>query len=405
MNNSLSVETIGAVKATIPFLAQNGSKLTEHFYQRLFKHNPEVKSYFNLSNQESGAQQKALGGAICAFAQNIETPENLAEAISRIGSKHVSLGIKPEHYPIVGEHLLASIDDLLNPAPPEVLKAWGEAYHFLADVLIGAEKDLYKKQLEQEGGWNDFREMTIIDKKHESQLITSFYLKPKDGGILPKFKPGQYITVRIPTESSSTTMRNYSLSGSVEWDHYRISVKREVSAHGDTPEGYASSYLHTKTSVGDIIEVGPPCGDFYLQDHSEQAPILLLSGGVGITPLLAMLHQVGSNPVTFLHGATDGDHHAMRDEVNRIASQHENITAHFRYSAPSDQDLENQYHHSTGRFTEEFLTPFITPETEVYFCCPKPVMRLIYQTLKAIEHPTEKIHYEFFGPQDELENE
>ena len=117
-----------------------------------------------------------------------------------------------------------------------------------------------------------------------------------------------------------------------------------------------------------------------------------------------MLHQVGSNPVTFLHGSIDGNHHAMRDEVSTLADEHENITAHFRYSAPSEQDIENQHHHSSGLFTEEFMGQFITPETEIYFCGPQPMMRHIYKALNAIDHPAEKTHYEFFGPQEDLEN-
>ncbi len=403
MSVPLSKKTIETVKATIPFLAENGVKLTEHFYQRLFTGNPEVKAFFNHANQESGAQQRALGGAICAFAQNIETPENLVTAVSNIGSKHASLGVKPEHYPIVGEHLLGSIDDLLNPAPPEVLEAWGEAYGFLADLLISAEKDLYDEQISQEGGWNGFREMEIFRREHESKWITSFYLKPKDAGTLPKFKPGQYITVRIPTPDGSTTMRNYSLSGSPDWDFYRISVKREVPRNSDTPEGYASSYLHTQLALGDSIELGPPCGDFFLQEHQQSTPILLLSGGVGITPLLSMFHAVTANPTTFLHGATNGENHALKEEVTQRAEEHSHLSAHFRYSAPSKEDERDQNHHSSGRFTEEFLSEFITPETEIYFCGPKAMMIQIYQFLKRTNHPTAQIHYEFFGPQEELE--
>lgn len=402
MTNSLSKETIETVKQTIPFLTENGVKLTEHFYQRLFTGNPEVKALFNTANQESGAQQRALGGAICAFAQNIETPQNLIDAVNRISNKHASLGIKPEHYPIVGKHLLGSIDDLLDPAPPEVLKAWEEAYGFLADTLIDAEKSLYVNQCRQEGGWNDFREMEVFRREHESTWITSFYMRPKNGGSLPKFKPGQYITVRIPTPDGSTTMRNYSLSGSPDWDFYRISVKREVPRHADTPEGYVSSYLHTKVAAGDTLELGPPCGDFVLREHSSTTPILLLSGGVGITPLLSMLHSIKGNLTTFLHGAINGENHALREEVEKIVGNRTHLSAHFRYSAPSQEDEQNQHYHSAGLFSEAFLTKFITPETEVYFCGPKPMMQHVYKALKSFTHPAEKMHYEFFGPQEDL---
>ncbi len=410
MSHHLSQSTIETVKATIPFLQQNGEALTRHFYQRLFEGNPEVKAFFNVSNQESGTQQRALGGAICAFAQNIETPEVLAAAVSRIANKHASLGIKPEHYPIVGEHLLGSIDDLLNPAPPEILEAWGQAYGFLAEVMIGAEDEIYTEQETKVGGWAGFRFLEVVRREQESQWITSFYLKPTDGKPLPPFQPGQYLTVRVPTPFSNTpgepatTLRNYSLSGSPDWDCYRISVKREVPHHADTPEGYVSSHLHTKVSVGDSLEIGPPCGDFFLQEHDPETPILLLSGGVGITPLMSMLHQIDQNPVTFLHGAISGENHALRGEVEELVSQRSHTKAHFRYSTPTEQDQQEQHHHSEGYFTPEFLQDFITPQTEVYFCGPKIMMKHVLAALRKFEHPDDQIHFEFFGPQEELED-
>ncbi len=411
MSNPLSAATIETVKSTIPFLQENGVKLTEHFYKRLFAGNPEVKEYFNNSNQEAGIQQRALGGAICAFAQNIETPENLASAVNKISNKHASLGIQPEHYPIVGEHLLGSINDLLDPAPPEILEAWGEAYGFLADIMIQAETAIYDEQANHEGGWNGFRKMEVFKREHESKWITSFYLRPCDGCPIIPFKSGQYLTVRVPTAENKsadpadalTTMRNYSLSGSPQWDHYRITVKREVPRHADTPEGYVSSYLHTKTSVGDILEIGPPCGDFFLYEHSPETPLLLLSGGVGLTPLLSILHSVKDNPTTFIHAAINGENHALRDEVNALSEEKENIKVHFRYSAPSAEDEHNTPHHSSGLISDEFLKEFLTPDTEIYFCGPKPMMQHIYKALKKLGHPEEKTHFEFFGPQEELE--
>ncbi|MDB4618081.1 NO-inducible flavohemoprotein [Akkermansiaceae bacterium] len=401
--SALSPETIATIKTTIPFLQENGVQLTEHFYKRMFAGNPEVKEYFNTSNQEAGVQQKALGGAICAFAQNLETPENLASAVSRISNKHASLGIKPEHYPIVGKHLLGSIDDLLDPAPPEILTAWSEAYGFLAEVLINAEKTIYKEQALPKGGWNGFRKMEVFKREHESQWITSFYLRPCDPCPVIPFKSGQYLTVRVPTSDGSTTMRNYSLSGSPEWDHYRISVKREVPRVADTPEGFVSSYLHTQVTVGDVLEIGPPCGDFVLASHSPQTPLLLLSGGVGLTPLLSMLHSVGDQPTTFLHAAINGESHALRDEVTQLAEAKENVNYHFLYSAPTPEDTRNANYHSSGLISQEFLADFITPSTHIYFCGPKPMMQHIYKALKAINHPEAQTHFEFFGPQEELE--
>ena len=398
MSDPLSKQTIDTVKATIPFLMENGRALTDHFYKRLFEGNPEVKAYFNTANQAGGTQQAALGGAICAFAQNIETPENLESAIERISNKHASLGVKPEHYPVVGEHLLGSIDDLLNPAPKEVLDAWAEAYGFLAGVMISAEENLYTSQREKEHGWNDFKHFTVTRRKKESELITSFYLKPSDGAGVPNFKAGQYLTVRFP-QGDSTTMRNYSLSGSNQWDEYRISVKREDAHQSDTPDGYVSHYLHEKVAVGSEIEVAPPCGDFFLHENVGNPPILFIAGGVGITPLLSMLHACKpGQPVTFIQCSINGQHHAFRAELRELAEE-KGATLHFRYSNPSEQDALEKHFHSEGFTNTEFLREFLTPDTQVYFCGPMPMMNNINASLKELDHPVQQTHSEVFAPQ------
>lgn len=140
----LSEKTIAVVKSTAPILAQHGETLTRHFYKRLFEHHPEIVPMFDAANQASGKQQKALAVAIAAYAANIDRLEALGKAIETIAQKHVSYAVKPEHYPIVGENLLASIREVLGEtATEEVITAWTEAYAFLSDVLIGREKEIY----------------------------------------------------------------------------------------------------------------------------------------------------------------------------------------------------------------------------------------------------------------------
>mgnify|MGYP003678403262 CR=1 FL=1 len=384
----LTPETIATVKATIPFLSENALKLTCEFYQQMFRENPEVKEFFNPAHQASGAQQGALAGAVCAFAQNIETPENLASAVSLIAHKHVSLGVKPEHYPIVGKHLLGAIDTLLNPAPPEILEAWGQAYGFLTEVLTGAEEGLFAEK-----PWQGFKSFRIARKVAESDSITSFYLKAEDGSPAPAFLPGQYLTVRIPAADGTTTMRNYSLSSYGNDDFLRISVKRENGGH-------ASNYLHNTLTEDNSIEVAAPGGDFVFDFEKGHAPVLLLSGGVGITPILSMLHANagGDSLVNFVHGAINGASHAFKDEVDALVEEHDNLSRHYRYSDPEEGDECD----STGFLDLAMIEGFLTPETEVYFCGPKPMMALVHSVLSELGHPAEKVHFEFFGPQEEL---
>src|SRR6187402_1149259 len=140
----LSQQTIDIVKSTAPILEQHGETLTRHFYERMFRVNPEVAPFFNPAHQAAGSQQKALAGAICAYAANIDNLEVLGGAVELIAQKHASLQIKPEHYPIVGQNLLASIREVLGEgATDEVIQAWGEAYGFLANILIGREREIY----------------------------------------------------------------------------------------------------------------------------------------------------------------------------------------------------------------------------------------------------------------------
>src|SRR5690606_9578865 len=233
----------------------------------MFSHNPEVGPYFNAANQTKGTQQRALAGAICAYAANIDNLEVLGDAVELISNKHVSLMIKPEHYPIVGENLLASIKEVLGDgASDDVINAWAEAYGFLTDILVGREKQIYSDSATKDGGWEGFREFKVDRKDKESSNIASFYLKPEDGGPLPDFLPGQYITIRVPTPDETTTMRsNYPINkhGS---ESFRIIVDRKHALVAGTKYGFDLNTLHDNVEQGDTLEIDPTCGKIYLND-------------------------------------------------------------------------------------------------------------------------------------------
>lgn len=397
----LSEKTIAVVKSTAPVLEQNGEILTRHFYQRMFRENPEVKAFFNSTHQAGGTQQRALAGAICAFAANVDNLEVLGAAVEGIAQKHAGLGILPEHYPIVGENLLASIKEVLGEAAtPEIIDAWAEAYGFLAGILMGREREIYHTQEANLHGWSGFKLFRVAEKIRESSVIVSFHLKPADGGKVPSYKPGQYLTVRIPDHAAGTTMRNYSLSSAPCEDHLRISVKEE-------PQGTVSGYLHA-LQQGAEIEIGPPCGEFFLDpaEHHER-PLVLLSAGVGITPTLAILETVlNSQPerqVIFIHGALNGRTHAFGTHVSGLARTHPNLKIHFRYSDPDAEDLKARPHHSEGFIDAELIESLVpAKDCDYYFCGPKPFMASIYRQLLAWGIPGSQVHFEFFGPREAL---
>ncbi len=275
----LSQKTIEIVKSTIPFLKENKIALTSYFYKRMFEHNPEVKPLFNVSNQADGRQQQALAGAIVAFAENIDQPEALANTVEIISNKHASLMIQEDHYPIVGENLIASIKELMNLEPEsEILTAWTQAYGFLAGILMDREAEIYMSNSDKTGGWKGFRKFKVVKRVKESSLVTSFHLEPEDGGAIADYLPGQYLTVRVPTPDGQTTMRNYSLSDHSSKTHYRISVKHEQGRNGSVPAGYVSSYLHTLVEEGGVWKSARRVANsfysqkFRIRDHSCSLP-------------------------------------------------------------------------------------------------------------------------------------
>ena len=406
----LNQNTKDIVKSTAPILQQHGETLTRHFYQRMFSHNPEVGPFFNPANQAEGTQQRALAGAICAYAANIDNLEVLGGAVELIANKHASLMVKPEHYPIVGENLLASIKEVLGDgATDQVIDAWAEAYGFLTDILVGREQQLYRDSATRDGGWEGFRTFRIDRKDQESQNITSFYLKPEDGGALPGFMPGQYITIRVPTADGSTTMRNYSLSNQPGRDYFRISVKREVAPSAGAPDGYVSNLLHDNMAEGDTLEIGPPCGEFFLNvNDRHERPLVLLAAGIGITPIMsilkATLNAMPDREIILIHGCLNDDVQPFKPFIDRLALEHPNLKAHYRYSDLTQDEVLAEENCSAGMVDAELIESLIpSRHADYYFCGPKPFMVNIYQDLLVWGIPASQVHFEFFGPREALE--
>lgn len=408
----LTEKTISIVKATVPVLQEGGEALTRHFYKRMFSHNPEVQPFFNPAHQESGSQQQALAGAICAYAANIDNLDVLGSAVELIAQKHASLCIKPEHYLIVGENLLQSIKEVLGEgANDDVIEAWGEAYNFLAKILITREEQIYKNQEETLGGWRDFKYFKVVTKEKESDVITSFYLAPEDGSKPPSFKPGQYVTVRVPSPCGHTTMRNYSLSDKPDQDYFRISVKREDALDAHTPEGYVSNFLHKGVDIGHKIELAPPCGEFFLDiNEKPNRPLVLLAAGIGVTPILSMLlSALDTTPdykIFFIHACLHEKNQAFRDTIDELARQHSNLKVHYRYSDPAPEGVvrSNADNVSEGFVDTKLIKAMVgDSNADYYFCGPKPFMVNTYHNLLEWGIPTSQVNFEFFGPRQEIE--
>ncbi|WHP32552.1 NO-inducible flavohemoprotein [Trabulsiella odontotermitis] len=387
----LDAQTIATVKSTLPLLVETGPKLTAHFYDRMFTHNPELKEIFNMSNQRNGDQREALFNAIAAYASNLDNLAVLLPAVEKIAQKHTSFQIQPEQYNIVGSHLLATLDEMFNPGQ-EVLEAWGKAYGVLAGVFINREAEIYRQNAGKQGGWEGTRAFRIVNKTPRSALITSFEFEPVDGQPVADYQPGQYLGVWLKPEGfAHQEIRQYSLTRKPDGKGYRIAVKREDG-------GQVSSWLHNSASVGDVVHLAAPAGDFFM-NVEPTTPVTLISAGVGQTPMLAMLdtlaHHGHQAQVNWFHAAENGNVHAFADEVAVLGSKLLNFNAHTWYRIPQEGDRFD----SEGMMDLTALEgQFTDPQTEFYLCGPVGFMQFAAKQLVTLGVNQEHIHYECFGP-------
>ncbi|MGG3573547.1 NO-inducible flavohemoprotein [Bacillus gobiensis] len=405
----LDPKTIEIVQSTVPVLKQHSKEIGKRFYELLFAKAPDLYNIFNQTNQKRGIQQEALGYAVYAAGEHITNLDAIKPVIERISQKHRAIGVKEEQYPIVGETLLEAVKDVLgDAASDEIIEAWGKAYGYIADAFINLEKDLEEETKSQPGGWNGYRSFYIDKKVKESDNVTSFYFKPVDGKAIASYKAGQYLTLKasIPGEKY-THIRHYSLTESPGKEDYRISVKRE-DAHDNSPDGIVSNYLHNQVEIGDKLEFSAPAGDFVL-DHSE-LPVVLISGGIGITPVLSMLNTLvekqPTRQVTFIHGSINGKMHAFKDHVAKLDDSQENVRSFICYSSPNKEDRIGDDFDKEGIIDLEVLKAIVpTKESVFYLCGSVPFMESILNALVKWGVSKEHIHYESFSPVALLEEE
>ena len=405
----LSQKTIETIKATVPVLEELGTQITSVFYNNMFRNHPELLNIFNHANQQRGRQQTALANAVLAAAQNIDQLETIIPVVKQIAHKHRSLVIKPEHYPIVGEHLLGAIKEVLgDAATDEIINAWAEAYGVIAKVFIDIEEEMYKEAAATVGGWREFKDFKVIEKVKESDVITSFYLVPSEPAKVPEFEPGQYITIRVQIPGEQNLLnRQYSLSGAPNNEYFRISVKRE--AEENSPAGKVSNYLHDHVQIGDRIEVTAPAGDFTL-NRKVASPVVLLSGGVGVTPFMSMVNDMANHQphrqIKFINASRNGALQAFKSELEELKEKLTNYQLSFVYEKPSAEDKLQLNFKKEGYIDAEWLKAnAVSENADYYICGPFPFLRAIVLSLKQLGVDDSRIHFEFFGPAMSLDSE
>ncbi|MDK6078020.1 NO-inducible flavohemoprotein [Massilia varians] len=384
------------IDASVPVLREHGLAITTTFYRSMFEAHPELKNLFNMGNQASGVQQQSLASAVFAYAANIGNAAALGPVVSRIVHKHAAVGIRADHYPIVGHHLLGAIKTVLGDAATEpLLKAWEEAYTSLARLLIDAEAKMYEEAGVQPG---ETRAMRVTEVARESDNVVAIRLNPADGGALPPFKAGQYLSVAVDFSDGRRQLRQYSLSDAPGKDSLRISVKREDG--GAHPAGEVSTWLHDNVNVGDVLHVIHPFGDF-LPDTESNEPVVLLSAGVGITPMIAALNRIATvNPerrVIFAHAARNAAHHPHQADIASAKARMPHLHVVTFY------EEEEAAGALKGKMELARLPSWPRGETDVYMCGPLPFMQAQWNALLAAGAPASRLHREVFGP-DLLDN-
>lgn len=258
------------------------------------------------------------------------------------------------------------------------------------DEVVRLDRVLPLRWTEPEGA---IRSLRLARKTRESEDVVSLEFIARDGDALPGFEAGQHLPIEIEVVGKpGRVRRTYSLSNAPGAGHYRISVKRE-------PGGLVSNLLHDMLDEGAIVGARAPAGDFRLV-HSAR-PVVLISAGIGVTPMVSMLHALASDGrrVTFIHGARDGAHHPLAAEVRELAARHANVTKHISYSRPRKADVRGCDHDREGRITLAVLAQLVTdPDADCYVCGPTGFMADVADALDRIGVAAGRVHTETFGP-------
>ncbi|MEU6795322.1 globin domain-containing protein [Nonomuraea wenchangensis] len=382
----LSEESAAVVRATLPVVAAQLDTITARFYDTMFADRPELlDGLFNRGNQRSGEQRRALAGSIAAFATMLlDHPDERPDAmLSRIAHKHAAVGVTEDQYVIVHKYLFGAIAEVLGDAvTPDVAAAWDEVYWLMAGALIAIEARVYAAA-GAEGG-RTWRTWQVVERREETPDAMSLVLRPLGDEPVQPALPGQYVSIRVRMPDGVHQLRQYTLSGEGDDGLRRVTVKR-------VDDGEVSALLHATVAVGDELTLSAPFGDVALRDG--EAPLVLVSAGIGCTPITAMLGHLArtGDPrrVLLLHADRDVRSHPLRADMARLAAE-----------VGAEQVLWYERDAPEGARTGLMdLDGVAIPEgAEVYMCGPVPFMRAVRGGLIRAGVAPKDIHYEVFGP-------
>jgi len=378
-NTHLSDAHAETVKATLGPVGENIQTIANTFYSKMFAAHPElISDLFNRGNQKQQAQQKALAASVVKFASHLvdDSAPDPVIMLNRIAHKHVSLGVTEAQYKIVYENLMAAIAEVLGDAvTPEVAEAWSAVYWLMADVLIKAEKDLYASDGVTDG--DVFRRGKVVEKTELSSAVTAFTVE----GEFTQPRPGQYTSIGVKLDDGARQLRQYSI---IEGDasRYRIAVQKD---------GEVSSFLQERIDVGDTVDVTLAAGDLVLQPGER--PVVLISSGIGSTPLTGILRHLAQNNdprrVTYVHSDDAEGSWAQAQETRELVEK------------LGDGALKTYFRGDDQRVNVGELD---VAGADVYLCGGTGFLQSLRDDLAQL--PADKapanVYYELFSPNDWL---
>jgi nitric oxide dioxygenase len=390
----LSESSMMIIRETAPPIAAAIDAISLRFYRRLFDAHPELSTdLFNRSHQASGEQAFALARSIVAFAGLVldGDPHTYGAVLDRVAHKHASLGVVAPQYDVVYEHLFAAIAEELGDAvTPEIGAAWTELYWLMANELRVRERVIYESADVQPG--QVWRDAVVTSRVLESADVVSLELGPTAVS-LPAFMPGQYISVQVQLDDGANQIRQYSLSRGRRSGTWRLGIKR-IRNLDSSPDGEVSNFIYDNVFEGHTLRVSIPCGELTL-DTSDR-PLVLVSAGIGCTPVLGMLEHLAeecsSRTVTVLHADRAPSAHAYRAELaglvsrlprGRLYTWYELLPGGLPGSAPGLMNLG---------------TIEIEPTATAFVCGPMPFMQQLVPALISKGLSANDVHYEMFGP-------
>lgn len=360
------------IAATLPLVGANIDAITRSFYERLFEAHPALqRNLFNRGNQAQGAQQRALAASIATFATHLVNPDlpHPAELLSRIGHKHASLGITADQYPIVHEHLFAAIVEVLgaDTVTAEVAEAWDRVYWIMADTLIDMERALYEGAGVAAGDVYRRARVTGRVEDPSGAIVVTV------GGLDATFEPGQYVSVGVTLPDGARQLRQYSLVNASGSSELTFAVK---------PAGEVSGWIRDNLRVGDLIDITVPFGD--LPAPQPGAPLVLISAGIGITPMLGILEALPADAqVQVLHADRSEQSHPLRERQRELVERLPNATLQLWYEDLLSLDGVE-----------------LPADAEVYLCGNDGFVRAVRDQL--VSRGITRVHCELFSPNDWL---